>query len=316
MSRVYFHSPSGTAALAGAERLWLRHLAVASASAAWGLDGAGFGLETAEQIIAMVPEVPEGVTGRHGYLHPYLREAQAAMARRDYSLNRRLLDALKTAVSLGDLELNVQGVRLRSVNLDLNTALAAGSDPVALAAKVYGWCESHCWVEGPDRGWLADIIEEGLSSGLYRTGLGWESRYADHDEGDGVLPLLCARNDEPVVLSYSVTESFPDELVGDWMPPWPDGVERDWNALTEAQQEEREARREQFTELPYDEQWGISMRGLRETRSWAQLSADRLRTQFFHLPLTVHDVMRPDRAEHLRSVLASQPEFREEATVR
>lgn len=311
MSRVFFHSPSGTAALSGAERGWLRHLAAAPAVAAWDLDG-GFSLETAGRIIAMVPEVPEGVTGRHGYLHVFLREALAATARRDYSLNRRLIDALKTAVSLGSLEFDVQGVQLRAVNLNLNTALVAGSDPIALAAKIYGWCESHCWVEGPDRAWMADVIEQGLAAGLYRTGMGWESRYADHDPGDGVLALLRARNDEPVVLSDSTTDSFPDELVGDWMPPWPEGVEKDWLALTEAQQEEREARREQFTELPYDEQWDISMRGLRETRPWAQLSADSLRTQFFHLPLTVHDVMRPDRAEHLRSVLADQPGFREE----
>ena len=58
------------------------------------------------------------------------------------------------------------------------------------------------------------------------------------------------------------------------------------------------------------------MRGLRETRPWAQLSAASLRETFFHLPVTVYDVMHAGRAEHLRSVLADQAGYREEANTR
>lgn len=311
MSRVYFESPSGTAALSGAERAWLDHISRGAAESAWDLQGA-FSMERAERLLSMSPEVTNGQYGAN-YLHDSLRETQQANARGNYTLIPQFLSTLRTRLDVGGLKLVVHGVELHTRNLELNTTLIAGSDPVALAAKIHGWCESHCWVEGPDRAWMADVIEQGLATGIYRTGLGWESRFVDHDPGGGVLALLRERDDEPVVLYDSSGDSFPDELVGDWMPPWPEGVERDWNALTEAQEEERAARREQFAELPEDEQWDISMRGLRETRPWAQLSADRLRTVFFHLPITVHDVMRDDRAEYLRSVLAEQPGFREEA---
>lgn len=66
MSRVYFHSPAGTAELRGSEREWLNHLASGPAEAAWGLGGPS-GFERAVEILAMVPEVPDG--GYGAYLH-------------------------------------------------------------------------------------------------------------------------------------------------------------------------------------------------------------------------------------------------------
>jgi len=43
-----------------------------------------------------------------------------------------------TPDDLDGLELEVFGVRLNTVDIGLNTALVAGSDQVALAAKVHG----------------------------------------------------------------------------------------------------------------------------------------------------------------------------------
>ena len=94
------------------------------------------------------------------------------------------------------------GTPLRGFDLQLNTVLAFGSDPACLFARLDGQCELHAYVEAPHRAWLAAVIEAGRASGLYRVGAGWED----------VVALLRSRDDEPVVTSYSVTESFPSRL--------------------------------------------------------------------------------------------------------
>lgn len=331
MSRVYFHSPSETAELGGAERAWLDHLASGPAEAAWGLDPYSVdGFERACAILATVDEVPEGDYGAN-YLHRYLREAQEQdrrnkavyaslkpgqspfTGRTDHEPMRRLVTSLRTAMRVsGGLTMTVSGVRLGSRNIDLNTALVAGSDQVALAAKIHGWCEDHCWVEGTDRAWLADLIEHGLQTGLYRRGMGWEGP-AQYHTGPGVVPLLRARDDEPVVMSYSVCDQFPNSAVGDWMPPWPEGVPQDWKELTEEQEEERSQREEEWYELPSERQWEIAMAGLRTDRPWARLAADTLRAVTFHLPVTVYDLIGSDRDDRLRSAIGDHPDYREMA---
>lgn len=85
----------------------------------------------------------------------------------------------------------------------LNTAARLGGDLFALMARLHGQCEMHAWVDGPDRAWLADLIDRGLTERVFRTSLGWED----------VIALLRARDDQPVVTSYSVSESFPYALL-------------------------------------------------------------------------------------------------------
>lgn len=319
MSRIYFHSPSGTAELSGAERAWLDHLTSGPSEVAWELDTSS-GFERASEILAMVPEVPEGESGAN-YLHRYLREAQTQEIRNksiyhdwrpgnplppgtDHKPARRLVSALKTAMRVDGVEMHVFGVQLHSRNVDLNTALVAGSDPVALAAKIHGWCESHAWVEGAGRAWLADIIDHGLDTGLYRRDMGWE-RPRLCDDGPGVVPLLRSRSDEPVVMSYSVCDDFPNASTGDWMPPWPEGVSKDWDALSAEQQQAREGRGEAWYELSSERQWEISMAGLRDDLPWARLSPETLREVTFGHPVTVYDLISADRDGRLRATLGT-----------
>jgi hypothetical protein len=100
------------------------------------------------------------------------------------------------------------GKPLRLSSLILNTALVAGSDPVRLLARLTGQCELHTYVEGPHRAWLADIIKEGLGTGvLRRFGPDVEN---DHVGWPAVEALLGERDDGPVVVSDSVNpEGFP-----------------------------------------------------------------------------------------------------------
>jgi hypothetical protein len=334
VSRVYFHSPSGDAELRGSERAWLSHVARGPSAGAWDLDSSD-ALERAAEILAMVPEVPDGPHGAN-YLHTYLREAQARDARNkaayaqwtpgtpfvgrtDYEPLHQLVRALKVALRVEGVRLMVAGIELHSSNVDLNTALVAGSDPVRLAAKISGWCEVHCWVEGSDRAWLAGIIDQGLKTGIYRRGLryagdpdGPKDQWADQGWGQ-VLDLLRARDDEPVVLSYSVTGSFPNREIAGWEPPpmpedWrPDWASDeglgDWRRMDDSERAYhwRERALDGWYDLPDAEKWERAMDGLRRERPWARLSPDTLSEVFFHLPVSVYDLLAPDRDERVRA---------------
>lgn len=228
MSRVTFHSPSGEAELRGSERAYAAH---ATNQLALGF------LTSYRARERYGPLLPAG-----SYLH----------VTRDEYWDR----TFRTWWTVGDEVLTLPDVgELAPWTLTLNTALVAGSDPIELLARLHGTCEIHGYVEAEHRGWLADIIEGGQHDKVLRAGAGW----------DDVVTLLRSRDDEPVVMSYSVTESFPNAHQADWMPPWPDGVPKRWDALTENQQQERADREEAWYELSGDEQWERGLRGLRAT---------------------------------------------------
>lgn len=128
----------------------------------------------------------------------------------------------------------------------LNTAHVAGSDPVKFLARLHGQCELHAYVEGPNRAWLAGIIEQGRASGIMREDSGWE----------GVMELLRSRDDGPVVTSYSVSEQFPNQGIANW------------------QNEDDEA----WYDLPKDEQWRLALDGLRNTKGQIEIKPDNWQT--------------------------------------
>ncbi|PZG16487.1 hypothetical protein C1I95_17600 [Micromonospora craterilacus] len=200
----------------------------------------------------------------------------------------------------------------------MNTALAAGSDPVRLAAKLRGYGEGHAWVEGSDRAWLADIIDQGLEAGIYRRGL-WRSGTPDGPRDQWtdlgwqqVIGFLRSRDDEPVVTSYSVTDGFPNRAIADWTPPvdpqwrpdWADGGgANEWSEMTASEQDSwrRDHAAEQWYDLPDGERWELAMAGLRRTRPWARLAPDTLSEVAFGWPVSVYDLFAPDSAERVRA---------------
>lgn len=319
MSRLYFHSPTATAELAGSEKMWLERIGYGPAVAAWDLHTPG-AFDRAAEVIAMVPEPP---AGRHGanYLHHDLREAQVSGL---YEKARQLVTALQTALRATGLDMYVAGHHLRTANLEANTALVAGSEPVALAAKLGQWGEQHAWVEGPDRAWLADIIQQGLDAAIFRRGIwcatqpgGPRDRWADQG-WDGVLALLRAGDDQPVVTSYSVCDSFPnpgiaggDQIVDEgWMPDWAatDNGRADWDEMDDDVKTSyrREHAQELWYEQPDEQRWQQAMDGLRQERPWARLAPDTLTEVTFGPPVTVFDLFAADRDERVRA--ACQPE--------
>lgn len=322
MSRVYFRSPSGTAELHGSERAWLGTIAAGPARSAWRLGDAD--LEQMASIIGMIPEVPDGQYGAN-YLHTTLREAQAEESRpsgpRTYEPFRQLRSALDMRLGSRHAEgvFEVAGHRVNIADVILNTALVAGSPPIQLAAKLDGWCEIHAWVNGPDRAWLADVITEGLDVGIFRRGFWFadapnapKDRWSDQG-WDGVLELLRARADEPVVTSYSASERFPNAGAAGWEPPpMPDDWRPDWAAtdgFNEWQAMSTDAQRDYYRDeagddwygRPEDEQWAQALAGLKASRPWLQLTPESLAGTTFRQRVTVYDLLAPNRDERVEA---------------
>jgi hypothetical protein len=146
------------------------------------------------------------------------------------------------------------------------------TEPVQLAARLHAQCEIHAWVDGPNRAWLADIIDEGVETGIMRP-------HPDMDDIEktgwqAVTTLLRRTDSEPVVTSYSVCEQFPNSYASTYLPPWPEGVTEEWDALTEKQQRERETLSDAWYDLPGGEQWRMGMEWLRVQRGGLELEPE------------------------------------------
>ncbi len=316
MSRLYFTSATGDAELMGAERAWLSHLATMHGGAAWDFDGTSV-FDRCQEVVAMIPEVPDGLNGAN-YLHKYLREAEVAHERNlaghrnwDHTATIRLLDSLRrrVATSQSDTEFVVGGHTLNAGCIILNTALAAGSDPIRVAAKLSGW--TYTLIEGEDREWFADIIDEGLAGGMYRRDL------KGRDMGWSAVAQWFRDGGDPVVSHHSTGDGFPERAVADWTPPplpdgwvpsWADDAEglAEWKSLdkrTKAEARES-ALRLQFYDLSDEEQWTLSLAGLRRDQWWCRLSPGTLRGVTFGPAVTVYDLLAPDRDARVQAALS------------
>ncbi|RCG31933.1 hypothetical protein DQ384_05155 [Sphaerisporangium album] len=289
MSRVYFHTPTDEAELLGAERA---HAGVLTH-------------DLAAQHITPVLD-PLGELTAHGRL---VGTPRAQLADR-FNLYARTGGTPNLLIW--------HGRELRASSLMLNTALELGDDGVKLMARLYGQCEIHAYVEGPHRAWLADIMERGLATGVLRRGMGWEGKPDHpHGKGRGVIPLLRSRDDEPVVMSYSVCDGFPNPVAWDWEPPaeWrpPSWTAEEWAELDGDDQEDYRASAvdEAFGALPSDERWRIAMGALR-ARSKAgllELTPDGWDDFCFGHELSLFDLQADDWRDRVERALDAQAQI-------
>ena len=139
--------------------------------------------------------------------------------------------------------------RARVWTATLNTALALGSDAIKLLTRPHGQCEVHCWVDGPDRAWLAGIIREGRRLEILRSGMSWEA----------AADMLESTASGPVVCSHTVCDSFPS-----------------FACLPEDHPirkiEDDEDREEAFYLLSSDEMWDATTAGLRSQHGSLQIT--------------------------------------------
>jgi hypothetical protein len=309
MSRVYWQAEDGVAELHGSERAWLRQLVAGWATIAWGLRDPYDDLARADAILALIP------VDERGYLQEY-RDRVSADPDNPQQV-QTFVRALDTALKVGGLRLDVNGERLHVDDVAANTALATRSAPIQLATKIHGWCEVHCWTEGPDRQWMASVIEEGLDERLYRWGMFYHShplgkkKWAEQGWKE-VLELLRAGDRGPVVLSYSVTDSFPNREIAAWSPPATSAVwrpdyysEAEWTALSVRERQDHLAEHldELFGELPAAQRWEYAVDGLRQKRPWARLGPDTLGSTHFGAPVTIDDLFASDRDERVARAL-------------
>lgn len=220
MSLITFNSLSGDAHVRGPERFQFGAYVASSLLVALRLDReirTDLDREWALRIARLIPSMGLAHPDRVAYLPVYLRNCD----------QREFFD-------LGDRD------RIDLFSLALNTLIATGSDPMILAARIHGQCEIHCYVEGPNRKWLAEIVERGRAFGIYRAEAGWDS----------VARLLRLENDKPVILSHSVSDDFPNlrltEKSGIWARPEGDEDGNSWYDLSP------------------EEQWDYSLIGLRK----------------------------------------------------
>lgn len=270
MSRLHFHSPTHTAELAGAERHHLAKVALGPARNAWAVDGA-IGLDRYAQIVELFPDRGLGID-----LHQALRDATAEEAafftdeRTGINAWRRLDRDLKLMLfnTTSTDRLSVAGHSVGLLNVNLNTAIACGSRPIRLAAKLDGWCEQHAWFAGPDRAAVADIIDEGLRIGIFRDRLHIDGQWMNLG-WSGVTALLRESDDAPVVTSYSAAGLFPD--AGD--------------------------------DVPEEDRWQVAFEALQD-RPWLRINPGELDDYMFGAPLTVYDLLAPDRDKRVAAAFA------------
>lgn len=273
MSRVYFHSPSETTELRGAER---HHLAWFTTHLTWPIiepyaENRWGERDTPAHILKIIPKAC--------YLHS---TGQEALMR---------LDAFRTWFNVSMDESSdhflIDGEKLRLFSLQLNTLYRMGDDPLKLAARLHGQCEIHTWVDGPNREWLAEIMEWGRKTGVFRPEMGWED----------VIELLRKRDDEPVVTSFSVCESFPNAGIAGWLQ-----LEKNQARLRE-DETLRDGIHEEWYELPGEQQWEMAMTRLRsgEVGAGLELEPEGWDEYYFNEGKTLFDV-----AEHLDKLIEAE----------
>jgi hypothetical protein len=253
MSRIYFHSPTETVELLGSERAHLSAFAKDMASAY-------IGPHSEDNLRALLPP------GHH-----------LAPVEPGPTFHMWYATCLRTGDELAQFD----GRALQSFALTLNTALQLGNDAVKLAARIDGQCEIHGWVDGPNRAWLAGIISNALDDGLYRREVqghptGWQD----------VLRLLMQRDDEPVVMSYSVCDSFPNPVAAGFE------IDPEWGADWDT-----------FADRSTEEQWARSMPALRDETRGLELRPDDWQDFRFEHRLSMRDLTRDDYQGRIRAAL-------------
>lgn len=180
MSRIIFETKSKSAEVRGSERFHMGYVTTQIASVF---------LDIKANKDLILKALPAGHYLRHGNTNdPFW------------------IQHVENALAVDNLPLEVNGHSINSWHLVLNTATAVGSDAMKLAVRIHAQCEIHAYVKGENRAWIAGIIEEGLGE-IFREDSGWES----------VITLLREADDEPVVMSYSVTDGFRESGYSAWL---------------------------------------------------------------------------------------------------
>ncbi|MFF8994451.1 hypothetical protein ACF09H_31915 [Streptomyces sp. NPDC014983] len=260
MSYTRFQDARSAAHLAGTERPWLHNLLY----------------EHAAHVLLERPD-PAGTAAALYELLPADHDLRQVPLHSSRLAHRWLQVYVRFLTDIFDDPIaEHRGHGLGPFTLVLNTAMAQGSDAVRLAARLHAQCEVNCWVDGPNRAWLADVITEALAVGRYRPDCGWEK----------VRDLLRERADLPVVVSFS--GCFPTF----------------WGSRSGGEAEVSDEAEQEWETLAADEQWQRGMAALRRRHEdQLELRPDWAAYRFGH-ELSLLDLVAEDRTERLERALS------------
>lgn len=268
MSGIDFTTRDGSASVRGAERPYGAALAARLTAAILELDGQ----RTQERNRRILPDI-------------FFR--QAAFNDQSAGCTTSLTDAFTYWAPMsgmmyedGSADIRIGDKTERPDGFVINTAVVAGSDPIALLTRIHAYSEEGLLVTGPDRSWLAGIIDAGLQAHILRDKSGWE----------GAAELLRSDSRSPALITTSQGVSL----------SWLQGAAAGFYADGQTDQE-RWAAEKAFDALSGAEQWDRSISALLEERrpdaSWWLM----LDPETFHKPshlglLTAFDAIEADTA--------------------
>lgn len=232
MSAVYFNSPTSESKLRGSERAYMGTICV---------------------------DIASGVLASSSW-----RSVESKLSRISncsYPLDSMMaVRSWLTAAYDGKLTFN--GETYPSFEVVLNTVIATASPALCLLARMHGSCEIHAWVAEWDRLWFADVIEQGRKDNILRPDQGWEDVMEHFRQGPP----------GPIVMSFSVTDSFPNRFVSDWVKPADDEDGETWYDLDD------------------EKQWELSMSALKKD-PYLQITPENLTTQGFGAGTSLWDAL-------------------------
>lgn len=184
--------------------------------------------------------------------------------------------------SFSDCHFIINNEQYNTFLLALNTAIVAGSDVVKFMTRIHAQCEIHCYVEGPNRKWLSDIIEKGYKSNILRPNM----RRSGGEGWQDVIDLLRKRDDSPIVCSYSVCESFPNLTTSNM-----NNLGINENMTEQEIDQKRYELQEKYENLPYEERFNIGMDYLRSKQDYGlELKPENWNDYYFGEKLTGFDL--------------------------
>lgn len=265
MSGIDFTTRDGSASVRGTERAYGAALAARLTAAVLELDGQ----HTQESNRRILPDI-------------FFQQAAFNAQRhgRAASLTDTFTYWAPTAGMMyedGSADIRIGDKTERPDGFVINTAVVAGSDPIALLTRIHAYSEEGLLVAGMDRSWLAGIIDAGLQARILHDKSGWE----------GAAGLLRSDSRSPAIITsrgFSVS--------------WLQGAAAGFYAEGQSDQE-RWAAEKAFDALSEAERWDRSISALLEERrpdaSWWLM----LDPETFHKPshlqlLTAFDAIEAD----------------------
>lgn len=199
MSVIYFHTPGGTAKVRGSERALAQQFA--------------------DHALHFALRLPEGS------VRPHPIEKLLTEKARMYLESVTLSELVTLSGEIGEHLVVKESRPLDLWTVGLNTGLVLGSPAMKLLLRVHGTCEIHSFIQGHNRKWLAELISVGLTQRVLSVDAGWPA-----------LQELCLQSAfEPMVLSYSVCDQFPNRhmaLRGSWQLEPDDQEGERWYSLS------------------------------------------------------------------------------------